>query len=144
MHEEILKIVQEKLPSIHAEALGKHFKEAEATTKSLSEANERIDALRQTVDSANKRNETLQLQIKREVNLKAREDVVLAREQKQNVLDARLDCEKEKVALVKEMFKDVFRNSSVKRSIIGSTPLASGQYGVVLHPDSSEETTTQE
>jgi septal ring factor EnvC (AmiA/AmiB activator) len=55
--------------------------------------------------------------------IEAREAAVLAREIKQEVADTKLACEKEKVSLVTDMFKTVFKPSSVRETLFGTIPV---------------------
>lgn len=145
MEAEILKIVQDKLPSIHADALGAYFDEAKLTRENLEIVKKKLSKADVTIEMLTKANEMHLEQARTADKLQEREDNVLEREVKQRVQDVRLQCEIEKVSIVKEMFKDVFRNTEVKRSIIGNTPVK-GQDG--CYPESApfnrDETVTQE
>lgn len=144
MHEDILKIVKEKLPSIHAEALGQYFEESKKIAVLLEIAQKEVALSRSNAKVLVADMTGLKNLITKHGDIDKREEQVLERERAAHLLQCRLDCETEKVALVKEMFKDVFRNSQIKRSIIGNTPVAAGEYGVALQSTSSDETVTQE
>lgn len=105
------------------------------TKEKLREVTEERDELRRRVEKA--------------AELDEREYQVRYREQRTEIIDARMVAEKEKRELVVEMFNTVFRNSVVKRQV-----LESHQQGVAVPNDhyvtssteshSEEATTTEE
>lgn len=88
--------------------------------------------------------------------LTARMDTIDGRERAQDVKDALLACEKEKVVLVKEMFSTVFRPNSVREHVFGRIPVpiaghpGNPQYGqppmggTVIHSELDTTRTTEE
>lgn len=141
MEQEILKIIQEKLPSIHAEALGAFFTEAKQTKVDLGNTQNAFKVAQNDLMSMKEDNAELRQKLDKGRELTGREKAVQEKEQAQALLECRLECEKEKVALAKELFKDVFRNIEIKRSLIGTIPVdcPSGNYPL---PGSLQKTET--
>lgn len=137
MESEILKLVQEKLPAIQAKALEAFIADARKTKDVLTITTRKLEDFERHYDRLSK----LERDHK---SIDVREDAILQREQKQNLLDCQLECEKEKVALAKELFTTVFRNIEIKRSLSGNVPVQSGQYGVAMGCFNKDETVSAE
>ena len=121
MQAEILTLIKEKLPSIHAKALGEYFTEAEATEKELTTIKAELETTKERLKTVTAEHEECRLAWIREQELDKRESEVLKREQKADLFEQRFACETEKVSLVKEMFFAVFKNTQVRKSVMGNT-----------------------
>lgn len=146
MEQEILQIIKEKLPAIQAQAIADFVAEA----KEVKVQRNRLDANRVVQEKAhNKTNaEIKELRAKLEAvqGIEVREKVVKDLEL-QNAVDAqKLKGAEEKVTLVKEMFRTVFANATIKRNLTGSVPVPisnNGNYPATMQTQTDEITTTE-
>lgn len=119
--------IEESLPAIQVDVFRKYVNESEKAKVEVVSLNASYDALNRNHQEAMK-----ELNDLRDLNLRA-EDIkgdraTLALDKQKFEIDkqlteAKLTAEKEKRELVRGMFNDVFRNTTVRRNIMGDIPV---------------------
>jgi len=157
--EEIKEMVKKQLPGLHAETLSEFFKEAEQTKKDFEDNKNSLKvhtvALAQVRDDLGKAQDEIRKLKESLGEIEKRETEVLARENKQTIVEVRASCANEMVALVKEMFNTVFRNTTIRKTVTANRAVPiegmapgngmSGYSGMaVSHPETEEHTETEE
>jgi hypothetical protein len=105
--------------------LKKHAKELEHEVAAREEQNLDLQGRIATLTKAATDSSTSRAVM--EARLKVLEDqlcTVVLREKQADLLDHTVKCEKEKTALVLDMFKTVFKPSSVRETVLGTIPIA--------------------
>lgn len=122
---EITELIKKNLPSATAGVLNEYIEEAEERKEELEKAKDQLIITDKTLSSVIGERDKLINQKKSvevaEIDVSKREEVVGDFEKRLELKQMKLECAGEKVALVKEMFGMVFRNTTVRNTVLKST-----------------------
>lgn len=117
LDESVMAAVKAKLPEMQAVALAEYIKEAEAAKKHLAEVEPVLNRL---VAQEKALNEADAIRNRAKQNLRTLEAKTTDLEAQKQLNELSKKCAEEKVALVRELFGLVFRNTEVRKQVLAN------------------------
>lgn len=123
IEKDIADAIDKNLPSVVGERLRAQLEELPQLRTQLKTKDNQLESQRREIQTQDARITTLELQIKRNGELDAREAAVAKRELKQDLLELQLKLADERRTEIKGLVDTIFRSPVYERRVHGSVPV---------------------